>query len=366
MAYAGKQEIDWDKNLEPVIKYVIGKKGIKVKQANEVGKKKVEYFRGKDFVNFLLKDYEKTNRRCHLAIKKYLGGKVPETEAACVILGVELLNKKFIQRAVYQPFGSNQPESQTAKKWPDRLARVPIKEGFDPAGFYIVEYTGAKGMQYFLMVCIVLCVIIGCLFPVWPFWAKLGGWYCVVMLSTVYFAVQIIRLALFIVLWVIGTDFWLLPNLNDDSLGVIDSFRPAYCYRKRKDGVSMLFVRLFTLGFLAIASHEISKTNSLSDLQDLMTGSYEDIIDWGRDRLIALPGRTTDIPSLDFIEEELKLAEAEEEEERKKAEKGAKEAQAGGDPKKEGKRDEIIDDDDDKEDYKLKDDGKGEKKKEEL
>lgn len=355
MAYAGKQEVDWDKNLEPVIKYVIGKKGIKVKQANEVGKKKVDYFRGKDFINFLLKDPERTQRRCHLAIKKFLGGTNPETEAACIALGVELLNKKFIHRAVYQPFGSNQPESQTQKKWPDRLARVPIKEGFDPAGFYIVEYTGTKGMQYFLMVCIVVCVIIGCLFPVWPFWAKIGGWYCVVILSTIYFAIQIIRLMLFVVLWVIGTDFWLLPNLNDDSLGVIDSFRPAYAYRKRKDGVSMLLVRLFCLGFLAIATHEISKTNSLSDLQDLMTGSYEDIIDWGKDRLTALPGRTSDIPSLDFIEEELKLAEAEEAAEKEKAEEAAKEAESGGGEPKKGAKDGMVEDEgDDAEDYKAK------------
>ena len=44
---------NWDQNLEPLMKVIIGKKGVKVKDAAEVGKKKVSYFRGKDLTNLL-------------------------------------------------------------------------------------------------------------------------------------------------------------------------------------------------------------------------------------------------------------------------------------------------------------------------
>eukprot|EP00397_Hematodinium_sp_SG-2012_P041515 GEMP01045741.1.p1 GENE.GEMP01045741.1~~GEMP01045741.1.p1 ORF type:complete len:344 (+),score=73.29 GEMP01045741.1:88-1119(+) len=303
MSYAGKaqkEEDKWDPALEPLMKFVVGKKGCTVKQASEVGKKKVDYIRGKDLANLLLKDAHRTARRCHLALAAHLNGMAPETDADIQILGRELLTNGFIQRAAYQPIGGNADSSK--KRWPDRLARLPVSQGWDPNGFYIVNYSGHQGMQYFLLSCIIGAVLIGCLFPVWPFWAKIGGWYCLVIFLTFYFAVQLIRMFLFILLWVIGCDFWILPNLNDESLGILDSFRPLQTFSKRRDGVSMLFVRLFLLGFLIIVTKEISRTHSLSDVHDLVTGSYEDIIDWGLHRLTALPGRETDIPSLDYLE----------------------------------------------------------------
>jgi len=356
MAYAGQKEIVWDKKLEPLMKFITGKKGIKTKSANEVGRRKVDYFRGKDFCNFLLKDAEKTKRRCHQAIKEHLSGKTPDDDDDCCKLGNELLNKKFIVKAVYQPFGSNQPESQTKKKWPDRLARVTHKNGFDLDGFYIIEYTGPKGMQYFLMVLILIGVMCGIMFPVWPIWAKIGGWYILVILSTIYLFLQVIRLILFVILWVVGTDFWLFPNLNDDSLGVVESFIPTYAYRKRKDEFGMIFVRLFCLVFLVISTNEISRTHSLSDLSDLMTGSYEDIIDWGKERLTALPGGTNNIPLLEDIEREMLAAEEEEKKEAEAKAKGEKVEADGG-----------MEDVDDKEDYeKMKNAGADAEKKEEL
>jgi len=299
----GKEEKEkvWDPALEPVMKWVVGRKGLKLKTANEVGKRKVDYFRGKDFANLLLKDADRTSRRCHLALAAHLNGCAPEDNGDIHTLGMELLTHGFIQRAVYEPIAGTDTSKKV--KWPDRLQRVPLSQGWDSNGFYIIDYTGHQGMQYFLLSVIIGAVLIGCLFPVWPFWAKIGGWYCTVIFLTFYFAVQVIRLVLFIVCWVVGSDFWILPNLNDESLGILDSFRPAYTFSKRKDGISLLFIRLFTLAFLVIVTNEISRTHSLSDVHDLVTGSYEDIIDWGRHRLTALPGRDTDIPSLAYLED---------------------------------------------------------------
>lgn len=36
--------------------------------------------------------------------------------------------------------------------------------------------------------------------------------------------------------WILGYDFWFLPNLFDESLGFVDSFKPVVSFEKTKDG----------------------------------------------------------------------------------------------------------------------------------
>ena len=43
--------------------------------------------------------------------------------------------------------------------------------------------------------------------------------------------------------WILGFDFWFLPNLFDESLGFVDSFKPVYSFEKSKDG--RLMYRIF-------------------------------------------------------------------------------------------------------------------------
>lgn len=39
--------------------------------------------------------------------------------------------------------------------------------------------------------------------------------------------------------WILGYDFWFLPNLFDESLGFVDSFKPVISFEKTKDGQLM-------------------------------------------------------------------------------------------------------------------------------
>jgi translocation protein SEC62 len=39
--------------------------------------------------------------------------------------------------------------------------------------------------------------------------------------------------------WIVGFDCWFLPNLFDESLGFVDSFKPVYSFEKTKDGQFM-------------------------------------------------------------------------------------------------------------------------------
>jgi len=45
-----------------------------------------------------------------------------------------------------------------------------------------------------------------------------------------------VRGTLFLFVWILGYDFWVLPNLFDESLGFVDSFKPVVFLEKTKEG----------------------------------------------------------------------------------------------------------------------------------
>merc|ERR1712176_873578 len=120
--------------------------------------------------------------------------------------------------------------------------------------------------------------------------AKIGIWYLSVIFLFIYFGLLIIRMVLFACFWIVGFDFWIFPNLNDEYCGFLDSFQPLYSWDKRKDDALMLFVRFGSLAITAVAIQQISETTSLDDVQDLLKYSAVDLVDWGIDKITALPG----------------------------------------------------------------------------
>jgi len=299
-----KNEPEWDQDIEPLMKVLLGKKGIKTKSASEIGKKKVDYFRGKDFKAFALKSEDLLNKKCSAALKIALDGKVPTTDKDVERLGSELILKNFCYKAAYKPVNQSKEGSAVAakaKKWPDRLQRTPNQQ-FDSEGFYVVQYEGSKSWQHFLLFCVIVGVLLICMWPVWPIWAKIGIWYLSVIFLTLYFGILILRMVIYTAFWVVGFDFWIFPNINDEYCGFLDSFKPFHSWEKRKDDALMLLVRFGSLGIIAVAVEQISQTCSLSDVGELVITSYADVLDWGMDKILALPGSEREaLPSLEEI-----------------------------------------------------------------
>ncbi|CAJ1417789.1 unnamed protein product [Effrenium voratum] len=297
------------------MKVILGKKGIKTKSASEVGKKKVDYFRGKDFKKFLLENDTILNKKCTKALEETLEGAVPENDRDCERLGNELIQRNFCYKAMYKPLNatskSDDGSEKKPKKWPDRLGRAP-NQSFDCEGFYVVTYESGTGLQHFLLALIIAGVLLACMFPVWPMWAKVGVWYLSVIFLTLYFGVLILRMLIFTMFWIVGFDFWIFPNLNDEYCGFLDSFQPIYSWEKRKDDALMLLVRFASLGIAAVAMQQIAETTSFEDVQDLVTSSYADVLAWGVDKLTALPGSEKQaLPSVEELQKEKDMEENE-------------------------------------------------------
>ena len=126
---------------------------------HEVGRKKVDYFRGKDFKKFLLESEGILTKKCSKALEEALDGQVPQADQDVVRLGQELIDRKFCYKAIlrtlsntshtcffsvldarqamYKPLNPSSKSDDGAekkpKKWPDRLGRTP-NQAFDSEG----------------------------------------------------------------------------------------------------------------------------------------------------------------------------------------------------------------------------------------
>merc|ERR1712151_1461652 len=80
------------------------------------------------------------------------------------------------------------------------------------------------------------------------------------------------------------------------------SFKPFYSWDKRADDALMLLGRFGSLAMTAVAIQQIAETTSLADVQDFVTTSYIDVLDWGIEKITALPGSDkAALPSLDKL-----------------------------------------------------------------
>lgn len=73
-------------------------------------------------------------------------------------------------------------------------------------------------------------------FPIWPNFLKVFSWYMSVSFLIFIFFLITFRGLLFMFVWILGFDLWFLPNLFDESLGFVDSFKPLISCEKTKGG----------------------------------------------------------------------------------------------------------------------------------
>jgi len=300
-----KTEPVWDPTFEPLMKVLLSKKGIKTKSASEAGRKKVDYFRGKDFKKFLLSSEDILKKKCMPALTLACEGKAPESDQDVERLGAELIERNFCYKAADKPLNptakrEGEDTKPKTKKWPDRVVRT-ANQSFDPEAFYVVTYEGSQSMRHLMLACVCAGVILACMFPVWPMWAKIGVWYLSVLFLAFYFGLLILRMVIYTMFWIVGFDFWIFPNINDETCGFLETFKPFYSWDKRADDAFMLFSRFGSLAITAVAIHQISETHSLEDVSDFFVGGYMDVLDWGIDKL-ALPPTTRELlPSVEEL-----------------------------------------------------------------
>ncbi|KAK8812334.1 hypothetical protein WA158_007568 [Blastocystis sp. Blastoise] len=116
-----------------------------------------------------------------------------------------------------------------------------IKHGI----LYIWDYEGPQTWKMIRSILTVIAMFAIPTYSLWPIWMKNIVFYGAILLSCAGIILELLRLVLFIIGWFFGLKFWIFPNLNDDSLGFWDSFKPFISCEKDEKG--RVFYKLFAL-----------------------------------------------------------------------------------------------------------------------
>lgn len=266
-----------------------------VRTASEVGLRKVKYFRGCDFIDHLeelTQGAVYSDTRLETLAVRWLGSHMSIED-----VGMRLLKEGLISVALYKPL------TEKIKKFPDRLIRTrggPRK--IDREGYYIVNVQERDKYLAVKIIALITGILSVVMFPAWPFWAKVGLWYSIVLLLFAFIGFILLRIVVYLFFWVIGLEVWVMPALFDDYVPWSEAFTPILLVSKNDDDLATVGVRFFFLASMALAMSEISRTWALEDLASPAFTSME----WGHDKLwerYHLESTRAALPSLEELDD---------------------------------------------------------------
>jgi translocation protein SEC62 len=116
---------------------------------------------------------------------------------------------------------------------------ISRERDFDEAAIFTWIYEGDKTFSNMMTTLLIAGFLFCVCFPIWPNFLKVFTWYMSVSFLLFIFFLITVRGFAFLMIWILGYDFWFLPNLFDESLGFVDSFKPLYSFDKTKEGQLM-------------------------------------------------------------------------------------------------------------------------------
>lgn len=190
-------------DLQRIAEYCRSSQGVPVKSAiermrghHDIESRRVDYFRGEKLMSYLVSK------------KKF---DVDSAQNICV----SMLREGLIHQA--NRLGRGQLELSEMQKW-------------DPVSCYVWDFEGSKRFSHFLTGLLIVGMLGVTCFPIWPHFLKVYLWYCSVTMLIFMILFVAFRGIIFLNFWIWGYEFWIFPNLFDESLTVIDSFKPLYTF----------------------------------------------------------------------------------------------------------------------------------------
>ncbi|KAG0263806.1 Translocation protein S62 [Linnemannia exigua] len=121
---------------------------------------------------------------------------------------------------------------------PRNMLQLVQYQSFSEDAVFIWRYEGSQLKARLMAVGLLLIVLAGVMFPLWPVPLRLGVWYLsvgILILLGLFFAMAIVRLILFGITYVIlKPGIWIFPNLFED-VGFVDSFIPLWGWHEPEE-----------------------------------------------------------------------------------------------------------------------------------
>ncbi|ORX79589.1 translocation protein [Anaeromyces robustus] len=197
------------KDVMEVAKYLLSSDSKMRTRSGVLNGRRVEYFKGKAATHALLrKAYSKSKKR----------PTIDNREKAAEYMK-ELVDNGLILRVNHTPHSKQCSFNQI--------------QDYNDDFYYIWIYEGSQLKTLLLGFGILLIVLAGVMFQVWPLKLRRGAYYILVALMwfmVAFFIMVIFRFILYLIsLVVCKRSIWLFPNLFAD-VGIIESFQPVWGY----------------------------------------------------------------------------------------------------------------------------------------
>jgi translocation protein SEC62 len=202
-------------NLQKLCNFLRSNEGPAVREAIEMDKR-VYYLKGEKLVNFMMEPKKGTKWPKDLPRFK--------TRQEAIVVCKALCKLQFMHRSEKRGKGD---------------LVISRERDFDESAIFTWIYEGDKSFSHMMTTVLIMGFLFCVCFPIWPNFLKVFAWYMSVSFLIFIFFLITFRGLLFMFVWIVGFDCWFLPNLFDESLGFVDSFKPVYSFEKTKDGQFM-------------------------------------------------------------------------------------------------------------------------------
>lgn len=239
-------------NLKKLCNFLRSNEGPPVREAVEM-EKRVHYLKGEKLVNFLVEP--KKGTKWPKDLPRFESR--PEAIAVCK----ELCRYQFIHRS--------------EKRGKGELAVSRVRD-FDESGYFTWIYEGDKTFSHMMTTVLIIGFLCCTCFPIWPQFLKIFVWYMSVTLLIFLFFLITARGFAFLCIWILGYDFWFLPNLFDESLGFVDSFKPVIHFEKTKDG-QLLYRLAIGVGFFSFCYWAVTQPSEFDGFKAAQVDFIKDL-----------------------------------------------------------------------------------------
>lgn len=169
--------------------------------------RRVDYFKGKSARKALLSDAYKHKSRPSVESKE----DAEQVLLKCIIHGLFL----------------------AVNKGEDKTLTILKNQGWGEDFYYVWLYEGSQLKHVLGGLGLVLLVMAGVMFPLWPAILRNGVWYLsvgVLCLLGLFFLLAIVRLIFYVITVVVARPgIWIFPNLFED-VGIVESFIPLWAW----------------------------------------------------------------------------------------------------------------------------------------
>ncbi|GAQ81259.1 Membrane component of ER protein translocation complex [Klebsormidium nitens] len=243
---------------------------------------RVEYFRGKDFAEFLKSQSELLTFALENAGVRWMPapGGMSDVEK----IGQALIRAKLLIRCD-RLNKTIRPGKKKLSKFPARLVEYQPAVFSEEDGFYAWTFERKmSALQWALSAIVPIFTLSACLFPVFPRIVKVGVLYFCIFLLSFIFGLLLVRAVIFSLSWMLlGKRYWFLPNIFSDDVATIKELFRVLPTKDDEDPpkwTSRILAAFLAAGFVWILARHGPGEDQRKRMSGKVTNTLHEWLEW--------------------------------------------------------------------------------------